>query len=117
MNPYVFHADAYADLNDAWEFIAAENIDAADRVMQEIYDAISSLVPFPQQGHKRPDLTRRPLRFRRVRDYLIAYAPDEKPLLVGRPDSRSPKSQSDGCYSSRTRLNNAPHVTCTVGSR
>jgi hypothetical protein len=30
----------------------------------------------------RPDLTNRPLRFVRVRDYLIAYAPDEKPLWV-----------------------------------
>jgi plasmid stabilization system protein ParE len=44
--------------------------------------AISSLVPFPHQGHKRPDLTTRPLRFQAVRDYLIAYAPEEKPLLV-----------------------------------
>jgi antitoxin ParD1/3/4/toxin ParE1/3/4 len=39
-------------------------------------------VPFPHQGHRRSDLTSRPLRFRRVRDYLIAYAPDESPLLV-----------------------------------
>jgi hypothetical protein len=29
-----------------------------------------------------PILTSRPLRFIRVRDYLIAYAPDEKPLWV-----------------------------------
>ncbi|MCC6366037.1 MAG: hypothetical protein IT165_21175 [Bryobacterales bacterium] len=31
---------------------------------------------------KRADLTDRPLRFIRVRDYVIAYAPDEKPLWV-----------------------------------
>jgi hypothetical protein len=31
---------------------------------------------------KRTDLTSRPLRFARVRNYLIAYAPDEKPLWV-----------------------------------
>lgn len=47
-----------------------------------IFDAISSLVPFPHQGHKRPDLTTRPLRFQSVQDYLIAYAPEEQPLLV-----------------------------------
>lgn len=34
------------------------------------------------QGHSRPDLTSRPLRFWRVRDYLVAYAPDESPLLL-----------------------------------
>jgi plasmid stabilization system protein ParE len=33
-------------------------------------------------GHKRPDLTSRPLRFTVVREYLIAYAPEEKPLWV-----------------------------------
>jgi plasmid stabilization system protein ParE len=44
--------------------------------------AIDAVVPFPNQGHKRPDLTSRPLRFILVREYLIAYAPDEKPLWV-----------------------------------
>jgi plasmid stabilization system protein ParE len=50
--------------------------------MAEIFEAIRGLVPFPNQGHQRPDLTSRPLRFTLVRDYLIAYAPDEKPLWV-----------------------------------
>jgi plasmid stabilization system protein ParE len=39
-------------------------------------------VRFPDQGHKRPDLTSCPLRFILVHDYLIAYAPEEKPLWV-----------------------------------
>ena len=56
--------------------------DAADRIMSEIFDGIRGLVPFPHQGHRRPDLTSRPLRFTLVREYLIAYAPDEKPLWV-----------------------------------
>src|SRR5260370_28187511 len=52
------------------------------RVLGEIQEAIRALVPFPQLGHVRPDLTSRPLRFQLVRDLLIAYAPDEKPLLA-----------------------------------
>jgi hypothetical protein len=36
----------------------------------------------PQQGRKRPDLTSRPLQFTRPGEYLIAYAPDEKPRWV-----------------------------------
>ena len=55
---------------------------AADRVREEIFGAIRALVPFPGQGHRRPDLTSRPLRFILVREYLIAYAPEEKPLWV-----------------------------------
>jgi toxin ParE1/3/4 len=55
---------------------------AARRVREEILAAIRRLVPFPFQGHKRPDLTRQPLRFQLARDYLIAYAPQEKPIVV-----------------------------------
>lgn len=51
-------------------------------MIAEIVAAIDALVPFPNVGHKRPDLTSRPLRFIPVREYLIAYAPDEKPLWV-----------------------------------
>lgn len=82
MKRFVLHPEAYTDIDEAWEYIASDNIDAADRTRQEIYTAIGELVPFPYQGHKRPDLTTRPLRFQAVRDYLIAYAPDENPLLV-----------------------------------
>ncbi len=82
MTDFVLHPDAYADLDEIWEFIAAENQDAADRVLEEIYQAIRTLVPFPQQGHHRSDLTSRPLRFRSVRDFLVAYAPEERPLVV-----------------------------------
>jgi len=51
-------------------------------VREEILDAIRKLVPFPHQGHKRPDLSSLPLRYQIVRNYIIAYAPEEKPLLV-----------------------------------
>jgi plasmid stabilization system protein ParE len=82
MSGFVLHPEAYTDLDEIWEYIAADNLDAADRVRQEIYEAIRSLVAFPHQGHSRPDLTSLPLRFQSLRDYVIAYAPDEKPLAV-----------------------------------
>ena len=82
MSGFVLHPDARTDLEEIWEHIAADSLDAADRVREEIYDAIRSLVPFPHIGHSRPDLTSRPLRFQSVRDYVIAYAPDEKPLAI-----------------------------------
>jgi plasmid stabilization system protein ParE len=82
MSGFVLHPEAFADVEEIWEYIAADSLDAADRVREEIYDAIQSLVPFPYIGHSRPDLTARPLRFQNVRDYVIAYAPDEKPLAI-----------------------------------
>ena len=82
MSAFVLHPDAPTDLTEIWEFIAADNPAAADRVLDEIHEAIRALIPFPQVGHRRPDLTSRPLRFHPVRDFLITYAPDEKPLVV-----------------------------------
>jgi len=82
MSEFVLHPQACADLDDVWEYIAADNVDAADRVREEIYEAIQSVIPFPYIGHSRPDLTARPLRFQTVREYVIVYAPDEKPLVV-----------------------------------
>jgi plasmid stabilization system protein ParE len=79
---YDFHPEARFDVDEIWEFIRADNLAAADRTVAEIFSAIRALVPFPNQGHRRPDLTSRPLRFTLVREYLIAYAPDEKPLWV-----------------------------------
>lgn len=82
MSGFVLHPGAYTDLDEIWEYIAADNLVAADRVLDEIRQMLRSLVAFPHQGHSRPDLTARPLRFQSVRDYVIAYAADEKPLIV-----------------------------------
>jgi len=82
MSGYILHPEAYTDIDGLWEFIAKDNLDAADRVREEIYETIQALVAFPHQGHRRPDLTGRPMRFMKVRDFLIADAPHEKPLLI-----------------------------------
>lgn len=82
MTGYDFHPQARDDLDEIWQFIRLENPAAADRVIAEILAGIRGLVPFPNRGHRRVDLTSRSLRFIRIRDYLIAYAPDEKPLWI-----------------------------------
>lgn len=82
MRGYDFHPEAELDLDAIWSFIAEDSQDAADRMIDRIEAAIEALVPFPHQGHRRPDLTPRPLRFTSVGNYLIAYAPDKKPLWV-----------------------------------
>jgi plasmid stabilization system protein ParE len=79
---YALHPKAFSDLEEIRDYIAQKNPDAADRVISEIFDTIRRLVPFPHQDHQRPDLTARPLRFALVREYLIAYAPEERPLWV-----------------------------------
>lgn len=82
MSGYEFHPEALLDLDEIWDFIGVNSPDAADRVTAEILDAIRELIPFPNRGYRRPDLTSRPLRFVRVREYLVAYSPEDKPLWV-----------------------------------
>ncbi len=82
MSGFVLHPEAYTDLAEIWDYIAADSLDAADRTLEEICDPIKSLAAFPFIGHSRPDLTTRPLRFQALRDYVIVYAPDERPLAV-----------------------------------
>ena len=52
------------------------------RAMDYIFDAIDILVAFPHQGYRRPNPTSRPLRFKLVREYAIAYAPENRPLWI-----------------------------------
>ena len=67
MSGFVLHPEAYQDLDELWEYIAADNSEAADRILDEIYTAIQTLVSFPQVGHIRPDLAPSPIRFLVVR--------------------------------------------------
>jgi toxin ParE1/3/4 len=79
---FALHPLAAQDITQIWEYIAADSPLAAGRVREEIHAAIRGVIAFPHRGHTRADLTSRPVRFIRVRDYLIAYAPDKKPLWV-----------------------------------
>jgi plasmid stabilization system protein ParE len=35
MNRFVLHPEAYTDLEEIWEYIAADSLDAADRMREE----------------------------------------------------------------------------------
>jgi plasmid stabilization system protein ParE len=89
MSGYALHPEAFADLDGIRQYIARGSPDAADRVILEIFNAIRELVRVPGQGHQRPDLTARPLRFKLVRNYLIAFAPDQNPLWGDRGPART----------------------------
>jgi plasmid stabilization system protein ParE len=67
MSGFVLHPEACTDLEEIWEHIASDNLAAADRILEEIYEAIQALTTFPYTGHHRSDLTARPLRFQSLR--------------------------------------------------
>ena len=82
MSGYTLHSEAFNDIDEIRAYIAEDNPDAADRVVTAIFDRIRALVQLPHQGYRRPNLTSRPLRFALVYEYVVAYAPEQRPLRV-----------------------------------
>jgi plasmid stabilization system protein ParE len=54
---YVLAPAAGADLEEIWLHIASDNIDAAERVLDELEAACQLLAGRPDAGHVREDLT------------------------------------------------------------
>jgi plasmid stabilization system protein ParE len=50
MTGYNFHPEARFDLDEIWEYISADNLDAADRTIAEILSAIRASAAFPGRG-------------------------------------------------------------------
>ena len=73
MSRYVLGRDAERDLDDLWEYIARDSVTAADRLISEIFEAFEALARNPGIGHKREDLTKFPVLFWPVGNYLIIY--------------------------------------------
>jgi plasmid stabilization system protein ParE len=51
---YAFHPDAFADLEETWEYIARDNIDAADRVLADIDTVLRTLAAPPHSDTAAP---------------------------------------------------------------
>jgi plasmid stabilization system protein ParE len=73
MNKYVLSSGAERDLDEIWEFIAQDKIDAADRWIDKLFDAFEELARNPGIGHQRMDITDYPVLFGPVGRYLILY--------------------------------------------
>lgn len=85
MSSYQFTPQALDDLFEIWTYIAADDVDAANRVEAAFHDACAFLAKTPLAGRFREDLTDLPLRFWLVqpyRNYWIVYNPERKPLQV-----------------------------------
>jgi plasmid stabilization system protein ParE len=73
MPAYVLSPDALQDLQNIWNFIALDNVAAADKLENEFFEAFEMLVQHPQMGHARSDLTERDVRFWPIGSYLVVY--------------------------------------------
>jgi plasmid stabilization system protein ParE len=82
---YALTPHAEDDLFAVWSYIAADSVEAANRVESEIYAACKFLSANRQAGHVRRDLTTRPVRIwslPRFPNYVLVYDPDSEPLSI-----------------------------------
>ncbi|PYP83378.1 MAG: hypothetical protein DMG65_24405 [Candidatus Angelobacter sp. Gp1-AA117] len=79
MLPDLLTKAAIEYLEGIWSFVAPHNRNAADRLVEELFNACEQLSKWPGKGHIRRDVPR-DVRFWPVGSYLIVYR--EKPFLV-----------------------------------
>lgn len=80
-----FTPEALGDLFELWSYIAADNVDAANRVEEAVYAACDLAADSPLAGRIREDLTALPVRFWLVQPYRncwVLYDPHTKPLRI-----------------------------------
>lgn len=82
MKRFILTSRARQDVNEIWDYIAHENIEAADRVLEALNNAMTKLAKSPGIGHCREELTDKRHRFYLVYSYLIVYRNVTKPLQV-----------------------------------
>jgi toxin ParE1/3/4 len=82
MSRFVLTPAAEQDLTEIWDYIAADNPDAANRVHDAFLKAFRRLAESPGLGHYREDLADKRHRFESVYSYLIVYWWETRPLQI-----------------------------------
>jgi plasmid stabilization system protein ParE len=82
VSDYILAPAAVLDLEDIWDYIARDKIDAADRWIGKLFDAFETIGRTPSIGHKREDLTSYPVLFWPVGGYLIIYRAEGRPIEI-----------------------------------
>src|SRR5260370_41379391 len=79
---YELSAEAQDDVFEIWSRIALDSVDLANRIESEFHGLFASLGRMPHQGHRRSDLTKRPVLFFSLYSFIVVYQPDVKPIRI-----------------------------------
>lgn len=72
------------DIEQICNYIAKDNVTAADQLDDTLHETMMLLAQFPRMGHKRPDVRDARYWFWSVGNYVICYRLEEETLLVVR---------------------------------
>jgi toxin ParE1/3/4 len=75
---YSLTIQAETDIENIWFYIAQDNLNAANKMVDRFYEAFSLLADNPEMGRKRPDLTDADVYFFNVQPrYRVIYRLDD----------------------------------------
>lgn len=78
----VYTNSARADLIEAWMFVAEENLNAADQMLETINEGINLLAQQPLMGRERPELRAGLRSWPTSTPYILYYAPGSESLTL-----------------------------------
>lgn len=84
MKRFNLSPEAAQDIREIWSYIAKDNPRAARNVRLKFFQLFQTLAQRPFIGHRREDLTDKPVLFWPVGSYLIVYHPYSKPIEIVR---------------------------------
>jgi plasmid stabilization system protein ParE len=79
---YDVSREAQNDLFEIWRRIAADSVELANRIDNEFRELFASLGRMPGQGHRRRDLTLRPVLFIPLYSLMVVYQPEAMPIRI-----------------------------------
>jgi plasmid stabilization system protein ParE len=82
MTPYRLMPAAELDLAEIVDYIARDSPQNAMKVFDRIHLAARNIAEMPGMGHRREDVTDKPVLFWAVYSYLLVYRPDKRPLEI-----------------------------------
>ena len=83
MSQYRISAEARSDLDEIWDYITADNSEAADRLLRLLVSKIRTLASVPEMGRKRDELSPG-LRSFAVGNYVIIYRRNQDGIEIVR---------------------------------
>ena len=99
-----FHPEARFDLDEIWEFIRADSVDAADRMIAEVLAAVGGLVPFSQSRPQAPRPHITPVAVHSGARLSCSLCTRREATVGRRGFARQAKPSRDGCDTEGQRV-------------
>ena len=79
---YIISKDAENDLKEIGDFIALDNPTAALTLIDKFTEGFVNMILMPEIGYKKPEWTKKDVRFLSIKKYLIVYQINDKNIII-----------------------------------